>query len=100
MLKFVLTICDILLMITRYDHADVKLKFPSSYLSHNWQILKNMIIKAGIQHKIHVGMRVQRFFKSVDTPAQSGQSLSFPPEETFDPLLPIEHPSKTKIILH
>ena len=46
---------------------------------------------------MQVGMWVQlRLKKSVYASAQSDQSLSFPlPEETLDPWLPIEHPSKT-----
>ena len=45
-------------------------------------------------------MCIQQRFKSVCTPAQSDQSLSFPPEETLKPWLPIGRPSKTQISLH
>ena len=44
---------------------------------------------AGIQHKVQSGMCIQRIFKSDCASAQSDQSLSFPLEETLDPLLPI-----------
>ena len=36
-------------------------------------------------------MYVQRRFKSICTSAQSDQTLGFPPGETLDPWLPIEH---------
>ena len=39
----------------------------------------------GIQHKVQVGMCVQRRFKSVCACSLSDQSLCFPPEETYDP---------------
>ena len=52
-----------------------------------------------MQHKVQVGMYVQRRFKSVCTSPQSDQSLSFPPEEMLDPSLPTECPSKTLIKL-
>ena len=54
---------------------------------------------AGIQHKVKVGMCVQRRFKSVCTSTQSDRSPNFPPEETLDPWIPIECPSKTLIRL-
>ena len=40
---------------------------------------------------------VQRWLESVCASAHSDPSLSFPPEETLDPWLPIERPSKTQI---
>ena len=48
-----------------------------------------------LQHKLKVGMCIQLRFKSVCTSALSDQSLNFPPGETLNPWLPIEHPSKT-----
>ena len=40
-------------------------------------------------------MCIQQRFKPVYASAQSDQNLSFPSEETLDPRLPIDHPSKT-----
>ena len=48
-----------------------------------------------IQHGVQVGMCGHLRFKSVWAPVQSDQRPSFPPEETLDPWLPIECPSKT-----
>ena len=49
---------------------------------------------AGTQHKVQVGMSIQRDrFKSICASVPSDQSLSFPLEETFNPLLLIEHPA-------
>ena len=48
-----------------------------------------------LQHKIHVGMCVQRRLKSVCTSAHYDQSLSFAPEETMIPWLPIEDTDQT-----
>ena len=56
-------------------------------------------IKTGIQPRVHGTMCVQRRFKSVCASAQSDQSLSFTPEETLGPWLPIERLSKTLIRL-
>ena len=56
------------------------------------------IIWAGPQHKVQVCAYSKRF-KSVCVSPQSDQSLSFPHEVMLDPLLPIEHPSKTLIRL-
>ena len=44
-------------------------------------------------------MCVEQRLKSVFVSAQSEQSISFPPEETLEPWLPIEHPLKTQISL-
>ena len=57
------------------------------------------VVWAGFQHKVQVGMCVQRIFKSICASAQSDQSLSFPLEGTLDPWLSIECPSKTLIRL-
>ena len=56
---------------------------------------------AGIQHKVQVGMCEQRKFKSVcaSTQFDNDKSLSFLPEETLDPWLPIERLLKTLIRL-
>ena len=54
---------------------------------------------AGIQHKLQVEVCLQWRFKSACASAQSGQSLSLPPEETLDPWLHIERPLKTQIRL-
>ena len=56
-------------------------------------------IGARVQHNVQDGMCVQRRLKSVSVSAQSDQSISFPPEETLDPWIPIEHPLKTQISL-
>ena len=48
---------------------------------------------------MQVDICAQRNFKSVCVIAQSGQSLSFPPEEKLDPWLSIESLSKTLIRL-
>ena len=60
---------------------------------------KGDIIDSCIQHKVQVGMCIQRRFKSVCPYIQSGQSLSFPPDEALNPWLPIERPLKTLISL-
>ena len=56
-------------------------------------------IGASVQHNVQNGMCVQRKLKSVSVSAQSEQSISFPPEETLEPWLSIEHPLKTQISL-
>ena len=42
---------------------------------------------AGSQHKVQLGMS---YSEDLNLSAQSDQSLSFQPEETLDPWLPIE----------
>ena len=49
----------------------------------------------GIQHKVQVGIYVQRILKSASPYVQSDQSLSLQPEETLDPWLSIGCPCKT-----
>ena len=58
-----------------------------------------LYILASIQYKVLIGMCVQSKFKEVCASAYSDQSLSFPPEETLGPWLPIERTSKTQIRL-
>ena len=53
----------------------------------------------GIQRKVQVGMCIQRKFKSVCASTQANQSLPFQHEETLNPWLSIECPSKTLIRL-
>ena len=48
-----------------------------------------------IQHKVQVDMCVQRRFSPVCGFTQSDQNISFLPEETLEPCLPIECPLKT-----
>ena len=40
--------------------------------------------RAIIQHKVQVGMSVQRSFKSVCAPTHADQNISLPPKETMD----------------
>ena len=61
------------------------------------RVMTSHNIGAGIQYKVQDDMCVQLRFKIFCASAQSGQSLSFPPEETLYPVLPIECPSKTLI---
>ena len=56
-------------------------------------------IRADLQHKIQVVVCVQQKFKSACASTKSGQSPSFPPEETWIPRLPIERPSRNLIRL-
>ena len=58
-----------------------------------------MYKRAGIQHKVQVGMCVHQRFKSVCASVQLDQGLSFPPEETLPPWLHMKCPSKTLISL-
>ena len=54
---------------------------------------------AGIQRKVKLACAYSELSNLDCASASSDWSLSFPPEETVDPWLPIERPSKTLIRL-
>ena len=56
-----------------------------------------LLLRLAFEHKIEIGMYIytQDSNQSDCTSSQSDQSLSFPTEETLDPLLPIECTSYT-----
>ena len=54
---------------------------------------------AGIQRKVKLEYSYSEDSNLDCASASFDLSLSFPPEETFDPWLPIEHPMKTLIRL-
>ena len=83
-----------------HDKWQMACDTPHTVLIPNQHNRKGNSLGACIQHRVPVGMCIQRIFKWVCTTAQSDQCLSFPVWRNVSSWLPVECPLMTLIRLH